>query len=194
MGMYTGLRVRGKIKPELVEALQFALNKYKEPNFRGNQWKVATSEFPILAALPSYSSFMNRERASYIPGLFSGVGDWNVDDPDWQTSLVDGYLVLQTIIKNYDCELGAFLQLMPDIFETVDHCEELYEEMDMPALFALENDEMVRKAKSTRYSDLGDARLWFGMTEPVQDEERWQSPWMLSQTNNSRIDSVILNS
>lgn len=191
MGMYTGLRVRGKIKPELVEALQFALTKYNDPNCDENHWSVAALEFPILAALPSYLPFAIRERASYIPGLFSGVGDWDAEDPNWPTSLVDGYLVLQTVIKNYDCEIDAFLQVMPEIFETVDHCEELYCEMDVGALFTLENGEMIQKTKEISYSELGDARSWFGMSE-FAEEERWQSPWMLSQTTKPSIDAGIL--
>ena len=181
MGTYSGLRVRGRIKPEYREAIAFAIREYEKGTYE-NHWCRAALEFPELAALRSYLPFAVKERADRIPGWFSDMADWDYEDPDWQTSVVDGYLVMQTVIKNYDDEYEAFCMLMPEIFDVVDHCEYLPEWMDEGALYALENGEMVLKAKAV---DIDHMDRWalgsFGSGDLSDIEDRWESPWMLEQ-------------
>jgi hypothetical protein len=183
--MYTGFRVRGRIKPEYRRAIEFALREHEECTDE-NHWCRAALEFPQLAELPNYLPFAVNEESVWIPGLFCNVGDWDTDDPDWQTSIVDGYLVLQSVNKNYDDAFGAFRALMPSLFDSVDHCEELYCERDIGALYALENGEMVLKAKSIDFYKIVDMGFGFSTEDnSEQIEKRWESPWMLSQKETS---------
>lgn len=170
MGMYTGIRVRGRLKPEHVDAVAFVLA------YRGdeNVWLRAALEFPALAASPGYLEFARKERADCVRWFMGGIGDWE-RDPEWQNSISGGYLVFQSSIKNYAGEIDAFIEhVVPLLFAEVDHCEKRYEEFDEGELFALESGRMAPKAEPIYDAYEGH---WGLCMTPLPEPKRWRSPW-----------------
>lgn len=130
MGNYTGVRVRGFVKPEYKEmALQI---------YRGVSW----SEFKNLSPLiEEYSSF---ERADSIPhgSLCYMPYSWDDDDEydPWKSfSPWSGYWSISCSLKNTG-EVKFFIdKLLPEIFANTSHIEVHYDEWEYCKFYKLKN-------------------------------------------------------
>lgn len=146
MGMYTGLRFKGIIKLECRKDIDAVINS-------DIHWKQC--ENSVL------KSFGYMERASMIPfgalaympdsweTMKEGGTDWRdmiaTDGFDLSFNKDTGRLTFQCSLKNYNDEIDIFISnVIPEICESVEHCEEYYEEDDVSDLYYLEDGEMVR--------------------------------------------------
>lgn len=147
MGMYTGIRFKGYVKPEFREDFEnIALN---------GEWESSRDSI-----LQSFSSFY---RASFIPcGSLSYMPDeWEGHDNrykeyswEWFDSAKDaggfnrtwnketGYWTFQCSLKNYESEIEAWFDILPHFIEKIEHLEYFYEEWDCSCRYDLINNEI----------------------------------------------------
>lgn len=146
MGMYTGLRFKGKIKLEFRKDIDAVVNREKE-------WKQCENA--------TLRAFGYVERNQYIPfgSLWYMPDSWEVtkeggtywtdtvatDGFERTFNIDNGYLTFQCSLKNYEDTIDVFVEhIIPEICESVEHCEVYYEEWDSSDLYHLEDGEMVR--------------------------------------------------
>ena len=135
MGNYTGVRVKGIVKPEYKEmALQI---------YRGAPWSLFKNVSPLIE---EYSSF---ERADKIPhGSLCYMPDsWDDDDEHdpWKSfSPWSGYWSMSCSLKN-TFEVKFFIdKLLPEIFAVASHIEVYYDEWDDSIFYDLDDGKTVR--------------------------------------------------
>lgn len=148
MGMYTGIRFKGYVKPEFREDFEnIALN---------GEWESSRDSI-----LQSFSSFY---RASFIPcGSLSYMPDeWEEHDNrykeyswEWFDSAKDaggfnrtwnketGYWTFQCSLKNYESEIEAWFDILPYFIEKIEHLEYFYEEFEYSRKYDLVDGKIV---------------------------------------------------
>ena len=136
MGMYTGLRFKGVVKPEFRDGFeQIALD---------GEWD-SFEQFKILAQ-DDRSSFIPMGALSYMPLEWDNDGEfersWNSDTGEW---------IFQCSLKNYDDTIRKFIDLCPKFLESVEHCEYFYEESDRSTFYDLEDNKMIMSNRSIIY-------------------------------------------
>lgn len=121
MGMYTGIRFKGYIKPEFRE-------KFEAIAIDG-EWE--NSEYEL------FKTFGRNRRSSFIPmGALSYMPDeWEENEiatDGFERAWVKdtGYWVFQCSLKNYENEIEQWLEMLPYFIEKIVHLEYFYEEMD----------------------------------------------------------------
>ena len=141
MGMYTGLRFKGIVKPEYRNMIVEIMKEYTDEG-----WEKFVGEFPFLTEFASLS------RCNMIPwGSLCYMPDsWEDDsiqtegfkrhfDPE------TGYWSFQCSLKNYSGEIACFLnEVVPVIIEESQHIEYLYEEWYESILAELKDGAVVR--------------------------------------------------
>lgn len=154
MGMYTGLRVKVKVKEEYRQMV-------KEIN-EGEEWNQFAEQFSFL------SSYATQRRAEFIPrGTLSYMPDsWEIgnfprqvatDGFDRNLEEETGYWSFQCSLKNYNEEIEQFLkEVLPVIISEAKHIEVLYEEWEKSILYEFVDGEIKVSGKTINYSDDGD--------------------------------------
>jgi len=143
MGMYTGIRFKGIVKPEFRE-------EFGGIAIDGN-WKDSKDS--------TLQAFSKVERSSFIPcgGLSYMPGEWedrrNADEYGHGAVATDGferaydkdtgYWAFQCSLKNYSDTIYDFLLLLPYFIEAVEHMEVYYEEWDWSERYELVDGKMV---------------------------------------------------
>lgn len=123
MGMYTGLRFKGVVKPEFRETFEsIALEgKWEDSNY------------------PLFSEFGNQYgRASFIPcGALSYMPDEWDNDPEFKRywNAETGEWIFQCSLKNYEGEIQKWLKMIPYFIDEIEHLEYLYEESTRSSLY-----------------------------------------------------------
>ena len=151
MGMYTGIRFKGYIKPEFRENFELiALD---------GDWKESSDE--IFKKYGEYS------RASFIPcGALSYMPDeWETDPRNYEYSQATdgfkrsynnetGYWTFQCSLKNYDDTIEEFFKLLPYFIKSIEHLEYFYEEWDYSTQYNLIDGKIVEiNDKFIKYND-----------------------------------------
>ena len=147
MGMYTGIRFKGYIRLEFREEFEnIALN---------GEWE--DSDVDIL------KKFGQLRRASFIPcGSLSYMPDsWEQYNDklkkyssEWLNSAKDtdgfdrtydketGYWTFQCSLKNYECEIEQWFNIVPNFIERIEHLEYFYEEWNYSKQYDLVDDKI----------------------------------------------------
>ena len=149
MGMYTGIRVVGKLKPDWVDEIRRMMSYYNETEV-GTDYRLHNdSNFWNLSIHPVLKSFGdNVGRASFIPfGGLSYVPDsWEseADKVFYNREIdADGVWRFQCALKNYAREIDQWMaEVVPVIFETCE-IEYYYEEWTWSSLYELRSGRVV---------------------------------------------------
>lgn len=116
MGMYTGIRFRGYVKPEYRREFEaIALN--------GKWWE---------SSIPECRAFGRNARAVFIPmGAITYMPDyWYEEDIyNLRYDVETGYWAFKCSLKNYNYEIEQFLSIIPVFIEEISYMEVHYEEM-----------------------------------------------------------------
>lgn len=147
--MYTGLRIKATVKEEFRQMIEEINN--------GADWSEFAEQFPFLSA------YAKQGRAEFIPcGSLSYMPDeWeykprkadgsydreNAAATDGFERSIDrktGYWTFQCSLKNYNQEIEQFLEeVLPNIIESAEHIEYLYEEWDKSVMYKYSNGNIV---------------------------------------------------
>jgi hypothetical protein len=124
MGMYTGLRIRVKLKPEFIPAIQTVMDGEGD-----SIWSNLGYDFLDEWAKVGRSNFIPNGALAYMP--------WDKNDSFWQDSLtLDGEWQFQCSLKNYENEVENFIvNVLGRIIEESLHVEVLYEEWDSSDMY-----------------------------------------------------------
>lgn len=154
MGMYTGIRFKGYIKPEFRSTF--------EPIVKGGAWE--NSNDAVL------SEFGKLRRARYIP-----CGSLEYMPSEWEEEINDnkyphpvrrategfertwdvtsGYWAFQASLKNYEGEIESWLDILPHFVEEIVHLEIFYEQWEYSQRYALvRNTVILMNDKYRRYN------------------------------------------
>ncbi|MEM5592822.1 hypothetical protein AAHH67_15635 [Niallia circulans] len=161
MGMYTGLRFKGIVKPEYREMI-------KEIN-DGADWNDFTEKFPFL------TDYANQDRAEFIPrGSLAYMPDtWEEGEfPDQMSTdgfersinLETGYWTFQCSLKNYNQEIEQFInEVLPKIIDSAEHIEYFYEEWARSIFYELKDEKIVDSdRKGILYGYEGEENNYWG--------------------------------
>lgn len=129
MGMYTGIRFKGYVKPQ----------------FRANFEPIAIMGRWDLSEDPIFKEFGDNPHASFIPcgALAYMPSSWETQlTPGDYNSFVDndgfarawnpetGYWTFQCSLKNYQREIEEFFDMIPYFIESIEDLEYYYEEWE----------------------------------------------------------------
>jgi len=153
MGMYTGIRFKGYIKPEYRSTF--------EPIAMRGDW--------VNSKDTTFSEFGMLRRARHIPcgPLEYMPSEWEVKSSDEKHSFpisrategfertwdeVSGYWVFQTSLKNYEGEIESWLNILPYFIEEICHLEIYYELWEYSQRYTLIcNEVILQDEKYRRY-------------------------------------------
>lgn len=156
MGMYTGLKVHVKLKPEFIPMIEKIMGVNGAEINYDVLWKNHGYDFT--------DAWATYWRSSSIPfGSPSTI--WDQHDPEWQRSNENGIWKFQTALKNYEDEIDYFLEnVLLNITEESYHIEKLYEEYDVGALYEIKDGKLenVRKAYSSYPNDDWSGWAYYG--------------------------------
>lgn len=154
MGMYTGLRFKGYVKPE------FRKN-FSDIAINGN-WEKSTDEKFLAFANKTSASFIPRGALSCMPDEWQTntdqYGDGDATDGFERTYDPEtGYWTFQCSLKNYEDTIYEFMLLVPYFIESVEHAEVFYEEWDWSEKYELVNNKMeMTNNQFIRYNNYDD--------------------------------------
>lgn len=126
MGMYTGLRFKGIVKPEfrkeLVGIAMFGDWENAESDFFREFGKLGRSSFiphGALCYMPNEweESIFPHQGVSAATDGFNKIYDEHI-----------GYWSFQCSLKNYENEIEQFFEMIPKFIEKIEHLEYYYEE------------------------------------------------------------------
>lgn len=158
MGMYTGLRFRGHVKPEYRAMIKSVLE-------RDLHWDDWISDYPFI------ENFANLPRAVMIPfgGLAYMPDEWEDNDNvltssfKHQFSMDTGYWVFNCSLKNYDSEIDVFInEIIPVICESTDWIEEFYEEWHESNCYELMDGKIVEVQGVEYYEEYSEPEYYWG--------------------------------
>lgn len=141
MGMYTGLRFKGIVKPEYREMI-------KEIN-DGADWSDFAEKFPFLTNYASLdrAEFIPRGSLAYMPDSWEEGKFPNQEATDGFERNIDlktGYWTFQCSLKNYNQEIQQFFsEVLLEIIDSVDHIEYYYEEWARSKFYELKDGKIV---------------------------------------------------
>ena len=135
MGMYTGIRFKGFVKPEFRAEI-------KEILTLDGVWKNAHSYFLQEFGKISRSDFIPFGGLCYMPDEWE-VGEWlsgiPADGFDGTYNEETGYWAFQCSLKNYEGEIKFFFNIIPNFIEKIEHLEYFYEEDSFSQQYDLVN-------------------------------------------------------
>lgn len=130
MGMYTGLRFKGIIKPEYRTIIKGIHND-----------NLTWEESGLI------DDFIYDGRADFIPygALCYMPKSWKYDDYiPHEFNEETGYWSFQCSLKNYDNTIEKFLDMIGDMVDSVEFCEYYYEEWDYSSKYELKHGTMIK--------------------------------------------------
>lgn len=130
MGMYTGLRFRGIVKPEFIESIA-KIHSYEA------EWSDLEDETLRDFGRLSRAGFIPHGSLSYMPSSWIDVFGRSTDGFAKEFDKETGYWTFQCSLKNYSGEIDEFIEILPHFMSEVEHCEKFYEEWDWSELYAL---------------------------------------------------------
>ena len=136
VGMYTSLRFIGTIKEEWRESFE---------NIAEHGWW-DDSSYPIFVEISK------DQRMDFIPcgSLCCAPDDWYLADKfERSYSCTTGIWTFKCSLKNYDRTIEKFLEIIPELCESIEHCEYFYEEWDTSRLYNFVNGELVISREET---------------------------------------------
>lgn len=142
MGMYTGLRVKAKIKEEFLQQLEAVLSTGE-----GENWKEPWSVVDFVK-FPFVEKFSKMGRSSMIP---RGAVCYMPEDWENVNTFEGGVWSFCCSLKNYNDEIEVFLnEVLVNISEWA-HIERLYEEETVSALFNI-HDGVLHTVRESEWS------------------------------------------
>lgn len=142
MGMYTGLRFKGIVKPEFASMI-------KDMVVEGVEWDDLADAHPEHAFLQEYADY---NRADFVPrGALAYMPDsweeqpWTpaskaTDGFDGSFNVTERLWSFQCSLKNYESTIEKFLEvIVPNMIEEAIHIEYYYEEWESSTFFDLKD-------------------------------------------------------
>lgn len=155
MGMYTGLRFRGYVKPEYRGLIHSIMEGRVD-------WADCITQFPFLkdfAELPR-SRMIPFGALAYMPDEWEDWGNILTSSFKRQFDSETGYWAFSCSLKNYDDEINTFLvDVVCEICSSTDHIEYLYEEWNSSTLYEL-RDGRIPKIGEIEYHENDDSYDW----------------------------------
>ena len=155
MGMYTGIRFKGYVKPEFRKEMS-------KISLTGDWNESSIQEFVEFGKI-SRSSFIPCGALAYMPDEwetepFDKYGDGTPTDGFESTYNEEtGYWTFQCSLKNYEGEIEAFFEIIPFFIEKIEHLEYFYEEWDWSTKYDLVDSNVVEvEDKFVKYNDYGE--------------------------------------
>lgn len=147
MGMYTGIRFKGYVKPEFREEFEsIAVN---------GEWENSNDEVFKKFGEIGRSHFIPCGSLSYMPDEWEKYDDTLKEYSDeWFKSRKDtdgfnrtwnketGYWTFQCSLKNYEDEIEEWFKIVPYFIERIEHLEYFYEEWSYSYKYDLINEEV----------------------------------------------------
>ena len=136
MGMYTGLRVVAKIKPEYKGLVDMVTVGYWDEDHENGCWYTAAKNYPFT------QQFAGMSRSNFIPY----GGSLNYMPYEWEkTNEWDGATwSFCCSLKNYEEEIETFLTTILLRIAEYAEVEYLYEEMTTPHKYVVEGGELIQ--------------------------------------------------
>jgi len=131
MGMYTGLRVVAKIKPEY-KGLVDSIVEYRNPM---GCWLDVVGQYPFTQQFAEMgrSNFIPYGSLNYMPYEWEKTNEW--DGATWSFCCS---------LKNYEGEIETFLTTILVVISEYAEVEYLYEEMTTPHKYVVEGGELIQ--------------------------------------------------
>lgn len=150
MGMYTGIRFKGYVKPEFRQDFEdIALNgEWEESNIK--EFREFGKKFGRASFIPCGSlSYMPDEWESFNDGFEKYSNLWwasavATDGFERTYDKETGYWAFQCSLKNYEDEIENWFELVPLFIERIDHLEYFYEEWEYSRRYDLIGGKIVR--------------------------------------------------
>ncbi|MGJ0846499.1 hypothetical protein ACR77J_07415 [Tissierella praeacuta] len=149
MGMYTGIRFKGYVKPEFRQDFEdIALNgEWEESNIK--EFREFGDRFDRASSIPCGSlSYMPDEWEWYNDKFKEYSSEWfdsaEATDGFERTYNKDtGYWTFQCSLKNYESEIENWFKLIPLFIEKIEHLEYFYEEWEYSSRYDIVNGEVI---------------------------------------------------
>ena len=126
MGMYTGLRFKGIVKPEYRKGFE-EIGEFGE---WGESKHRLFRNFSYNAGFRS--TFIPCGQLCYMPSEWDETNEFNRFYHE-----KTGKWIFQCSLKNYEGEIDYFLGMIPEFIEQLDHCEVRYEEWEESKFYKL---------------------------------------------------------
>ncbi len=149
MGMYTGIRFKGYVKPEF-------RTKFEDIALSGEWEDSEIEEFREFGKGFNRASFIPCGSLSYMPDEWESYNDkFQKYSDEWWRSVRDtdgfertynkdtGYWTFQCSLKNYEDEIENWFELVPLFIERINHLEYFYEEWEYSDKYDLLNGEVI---------------------------------------------------
>jgi hypothetical protein len=137
MGMYTGLRVKCKIKSEYRPIILDLDLMKDDDNREGKYWLVLADKYPQYQFLREWGRF---DRSNFIPFGAVCYLDYPWGDGHACYSNENGIWDFECSLKNYKSEIEFFLKnVLAEIAEEIYTCDYQYEESYNSTSYSLED-------------------------------------------------------
>lgn len=145
MGMYTGIRFKGYVKPEFREGFEIvALNGEWE-----NHQDAVIKKFGEIGR----SGFIPRGMLCYMPNEWEDENEEATEGFERAYDKETGYWAFQCSLKNYENEIEEWFKIVPRFIERIEHLEYFYEEWDYSEQYDLVDGEV--KLINDKFKDYG---------------------------------------
>lgn len=147
MGMYTGLRFKGIVKPEYRDMVQNIF-------FHDYEWEDYKERYPFLKEFAELnrSLMIPRGALAYMPSSWDN-GSIDSEGFDRHLDMTTGYCSFKCSLKNYSNEIYTFIQtVIPIIMEKTDHIEVMYEEWSGSRMYQLMHGTII-EVEGIKYQD-----------------------------------------
>lgn len=158
MGMYTGIRFKGYVKPKFRQDFkEIALNgdwkNHHDKILRGFGELDRSNFIPCgsLSYMPDEWQSYNENFKKYSSEWFESAKDTNGFDRKWNGET--GYWTFQCSLKNYEGEIEEWFKIVPYFIERIEHLEYFYEEWDYSKQYDLVDGEV--KIINEKFRDYG---------------------------------------
>lgn len=148
MGMYTGVRFKGYVKPEFRKGFEtIALSGYWEDHSDqtlSGFGKIGRSSFipcGSLAYMPDCWESYDNNHKKYSSEWFESAKGTDGFERSYDEDT--GYWTFQCSLKNYESEIEEWFKIVPYFIEKIEHLEYFYEEWTHSSKYELTNGDII---------------------------------------------------
>jgi len=134
MGMYTGIRFKGYVRPKF--------RKYFEDVAINGSWRLHND--PVIKGFGEIgrSGFIPCGMICYMPDMWEDENEEATDGFERTYNKETGYWTFQCSLKNYESEIQEWFEIVPYFIEKIEHLEYFYEEWDYSSQYDIVDGEV----------------------------------------------------